>query len=200
MVKLNAPSFKKVNSIYGGHIDTYKSDIPRSLGIAHILRTNPDLAVLPEGVMRVDITAAIDYDVPKKNLVKDVASIYVWCRQLNREAHFLYTNNSSLFVYPYPDLWKCAYLRTSLRPRSFDVLWSLVNPLANAYESLLNYTETITQSILDWPVRKLKKFVLYDCDFAVQLAQSQGPMVSSNTGREPVPPAEHYDVIFGEGR
>lgn len=200
MVKLNVPPFKKVSSIYGGYVDTYKSDIPRSMVLAHILRTNPSLAILPEGVMRVDITAAKNYSVPKKNLVRDAASIYVWCRQLNEEAHILYTNNSSLFASPYTDLWKCAYLRTSLRPRSFDVLWNLASPRSNVYETLLAYVDTMTQSVVDWPVRQLKKFVLYDCEFAIQLAANQGPIVSTNTGREPIPPAEHYDVIYGESR
>jgi hypothetical protein len=199
MVKLNAIPYKRVSTIYGGHIDKYKAEAPRSLCLAHILRTNPQLAVLPEGVMRVDIAYAKDFDVPKKNLIKDIASVYVFCRSLNREAQLLYTSNTSLFSSPYTDLWKCAYLKIALRPRSFDTLWSLAAPRSSAYETLLTYVESMRQSIIDWPIRKLRRFVLYDVDFAVQLAASQGPLVSSGTGIEPIPPADHYDIIYGEG-
>jgi hypothetical protein len=199
MAKLNDVSYKRVGSIYSGYIDQYKSDIPRSMCIAHILRTNPSLAILPEGVMRVDISYAKDFDVPKKNLVKDIASIYVFCRGLNREAHSLYTSNTSLFLTPYIDLWKCAYLRMALRPRAFDVLWTVAAPSSNPYETLLNYVDNIRQSIVDWPVRKLRRFVLHDCDFVIKLAESHGYLGSSNTGVEPIPPANHYDIIYGDG-
>lgn len=198
MAKLNIPSYKKVGVIYGGHIDQYKSDIPRSLCISHILRTNPSLAILPEGVMRVDIAYAKDFEVPKKNLVKDIASIYVFCRSLNREAHYLYTTNSSLFSSPYTDLWKCAYLKLALRPRSFDALWTLAHPMSNVYETLLAYVDTMRQSIVDWPIRTLRRFVLFDCDFAIKLAASQSPIISTGTGLEPIPPADHYDIIYGD--
>jgi hypothetical protein len=198
MAKLNVAPYKRVGSIYGGHIDQYKSDIPRSLCISHILRTNPSLAILPEGVMRVDITYAKDFDVPKKNLVKDIASIYVFCRSLNREAHYLYTSNPTLFSSPYSDLWKCAYLKIALRPRAFDVLWSLAAPRSDPYETLLSYVDTVRQAIVDWPVRQLRRFVLFDCDFAIKLAASQGPLVSLSTGIEPIPPADHYDIIYGD--
>ena len=198
MVKLNVVTYKRVGTIYGGHIDQYKSDIPRSLCISHILRTNPSLAVLPTGVMRVDIAYAKDFDVPKKNLVKDIASIYVFCRSMNREAYFLYTSNPSIFSPPYTDLWKCAYLKIALRPRAFDVLWSLAAPRSNAYETLLSYVDTLKQSIIDWPIRQLRRFVLYDCDFAIKLAESQGLLLSSGPGVEPIPPADHYDIIYGD--
>jgi hypothetical protein len=198
MAKLNVAPYKQVGAIYGGHIDQYKSDAPRSLCISHILRTNPSLAILPEGVMRVDIAYAKDFEVPKKNLVKDIASIYVFCRSLNREAQYLYTTNSSLFSSPYTDLWKCAYLKLALRPRSFDALWTLAHPMSNVYETLLAYVNTMRQSIVDWPIRKLRRFVLYDCDFAVKLAMSQSPLVSTGTGVEPIPPADHYDIIYGD--
>jgi len=198
MARLNESTYHQVGMVYGGYIDQYKSDIPRSLCIAHILRTNPSLAILPTGVMRVDTTYANDFEVPKKNLVKDIASIYVFCRSLNREAHYLYTNNSSLFSSPYTDLWKCAYLKIALRPRSFEVLWGLAHPMADAYETLLNYVYTQNKSIVDWPIRQLRRFVLYDCEFAVRLAMLHGPLVSTGTGVEPIPPSDHYDIIYGD--
>jgi len=198
IVKFNIPSFKRLDSIYGGYIDTYRSNAPRALCLAHILRTNPTLATLSTGVMRVDVSYAEDYAVPKENLVKDIASIYVFCRSLNREAQLLYTNNTSLFSTPYIDLWKCAYLTISLRPRSFDALWALASPRTDPYETLLNYVETMQQSIVDWPIRKLRRFVLYDCDFAVQLAETQGNLNSTGIGVEPIPPADHYDIIYGD--
>jgi len=198
VAKLNVPIFKRIDSIYGGYIDTYKSEAPRSLCIAHILRTNPKLATLLTGVMRVDISYADDYAVPAENLTKDIASIYVFCRSLNREALTLYTNNPTLFSTPYADLWKCAYLKIALRPRSFNALWDLVSPRTTPYETILSYVETMRQSIVDWPVRKLRRYVLYDCDFVIQLAGIKGSLNSSGVGVEPIPPEDHFDIIYGD--
>ena len=150
--------------------------------------------------MRVNITSAKEFGVPKKNLVKDLTSIYVFCRQLNRDAQFLYTNNTSLFSYPYTDLWSCAYLRSALNSRAFDTLWTLAAPHSTpVYEVLLSYVSTMNTSLVDWPVRKLRKFVLYDCEFVISLAKYQAPLISSGTGKEPIPPIDHYDIIFGNG-
>lgn len=197
LAKLNAGPYKRINTIYGGYVDTYRAHAPRSLVLAHILRTNPTLAPLPEGVMRVDIAYAKNYQVPKENLINDVASIYVFCRGLNQEALYLYTTHSSLFVSPYRELWKCAYLRLALRPRAFDIIWTAAHPQGNAYEAVLDYVANTKASIVDWPVRKLKRFVLYDCEFAIKLAEMQGPLTSVGPGVEPIPPADHMDYIFG---
>ena len=189
MAKLNGDAYKTVETIFGTYIDRYLGDAPRCLPLAHILRCNSDLANVPGGYMRTSDTHAHDAGMTPTDMLDPQNSIYAWLKALNEDSLYLYTTYPSVFTDYNEDFWRCAYLRHQLGEASFAKLWLDAGITgAHAYDALTEHVVETRKSIITWPVRKLKTFVLYECEFTFQLAKLRGILRSKGPGRVPVTP------------
>lgn len=195
---------------YGSIIDLYIGEAPRTLLLAHILRVNPQLYPSPSftdyrrGFMGVTPFQANNAEVEMSKISGNPAvCAYVYSRELNRVSYDLYTTYSTLFTELDEDLWRCAYLRTTLGDAAFEYLWDLHPPTSadeSKYDVLLYSVNNLDKALLGMRVPLAKELVLKDCEFVFQLVSLKGTFLTSGPGIEPVPLSENAASIFTRTR
>ena len=206
LARRNSKQFDDAVRRYGGIIDTYIGQAPRTLLVSHILRVNPTLFKSPVfqdyryGFMGATFQQAKNAEVSTRKISSDPAvCAYVYSRDLNRVSYDLYTTHSSLFTETNEDLWKCAYLRTTLGDSVFNLLWNMHVPttIDNSVYDILRYSvNDLNKALAGISPTKVKELVLKDCEFVFQLAASKGSMVTEGPGIEPVPPSRDAAGVF----
>jgi len=210
LARRNVRQYAKAVQQYGSRVDMYLGEAPRTLLLSHILRINPQLVQSPvfkdqrEGFMGVTPLQASTAEVDMSKISENPAiCAYVYSRELNRVSYNLYTTYPDLFTEPREDLWRCAYLRTTLGDVMFNALWSLHPPVStddNIYEVLRYSVNTMRKSLMGIRASKVKVLVLKDCEFVFQLALLKGSLSTSGPGIEPVPASSDAADLFTETR
>jgi len=186
--------FDQGNRLFGRLIDTYRSDVPSGLALAHLINVNPDLKEITpiardrrRGFMKASATAAMDAEIAWKELDDPPTCAYVWGREINKDSLNLYTNNTSLFTTPSKDFWSTAYLKYILGDTLFTTLFNMRDTTqATVYSSILYAVNNLNRSLLGVPIITLKKTVLFDSQFVVELAKKSGTLSSTGFGLQPV--------------
>jgi hypothetical protein len=210
LTRRNIEQFNNAVRRYGNIIDTYLGEAPRTLLLAHILRVNPTLYESPKykdyryGFMGATFQQAKNAEVSTAKISVDPAvCAYVYARELNRVSYDLYTTYSNLFTETGEDLWRCAYLRTTLEDAAFFSLWEMHPPTSadpSVYDILLYSVNNLDTALMGQSVAAVKELILKDCEFVFQMASVKGSMITSGPGREPVPPSKDAAGIFTEVR
>lgn len=210
LAKRNLIQYDKAVVRYGGIIDSYIGEVPRTMLFAHILRINPQIYQSPnfkdyrQGFMGVTPLQANNAEVEMSKISADPAvCAYVYSRELNRVSYDLYTTHSDLFTETGEDFWRCAYLRTTLEDAPFSYLWDLHPPTtadAKVYDVLLYSVNNLNRSLAGLPVPKAKELILKDCEFVFQLASMKGSLITTGAGIEPVPSSHNASAIFTRTR
>ena len=210
LARRNTKQFDNAVWRYGGIIDTYLGEAPRTLLLSHILRVNPTLFKTPKfkdyryGFMGATFQQAKNAEVSTAKISGDPAvCAYVYARELNRVSYNLYTTYSNLFTDTGEDLWRCAYLRVTLEDAAFFSLWDMHAPTSadpNVYDNLLYSVNNLNTALMGQSVAAVKELILKDCEFVFQMASAKGSMITSGPGIEPVPPSRDAAGIFTEVR
>jgi hypothetical protein len=202
----NRVQFDKGVLRYGQIIDRYRGEAPRTLLLSHILRVNPTLFAKPifkdyrYGFMGATFQQAKNAEVSTRKISSDPAvCAYVYSRELNRVSYNLYTSYPDLFTKANEDLWRCAYLRTTLEDPAFFSLWEMQPPTSvdeSIYDILLNSVNDLNKALMGISPSVVKELVFKDCEFVFQLAKLKGSLVSDGPGIEPVPPSSDAANVF----
>ena len=199
------PVYDQANRKFGRIIEPLLSDVPKSLVLGHVLRVNPDLAdsLIPNSTYRRGFLKASREECQKINvdwskLNDPMICSYVFLREFNAKAYSLYTANTSLFLTPSQDFWKCTYLRLSVGDPVFNQLWpgTVPSTVGHAYDEVMDWLDKQKKSIGGYPILKLKKLVFYDCNYVFEICRLYGTWKSSGFGREPVLNANKYRQVF----
>lgn len=210
LARRNLAQYDKAVVRYGGIIDAYIGEAPRALLFSHILRVNSQLYQSPtfkdyrRGFMGVTPFQANNAEVEMSKISADPAvCAYVYSRELNRVSYDLYTTYSNLFTETGEDLWRCAYLRTTLGDPIFNYLWNLHIPTTadeTVYGILLYSVNNLKKALAGISVPVAKELILKDCEFVFQLASLKGSLVTTGPGIEPVPSSINAATIFTRTR
>jgi len=206
LVQRNLTQYEKAVVRYGNIVDAYLGEAPRTLFFAHLLRVNPTLYQSPSykdyrvGFMGVTPFQANNAEVELSKIAADPAvCAYVYSRELNRVSYDLYTTYSNLFTETAEDLWRCAYLRTTLGDPAFNLLWSLHIPTSDdesVYNVLRDSVNTLNKTLVSYSVPIVKELVLKDCEFVFQMVALKGTFLTTGAGIEPVPASDAAATIF----
>ncbi len=196
--------YRQATTKFGRTISPYLGDAPRALGISHLLRVNPALEVSPtpsadrrRGFLFATANMARIAGVAWADLDTPLTCAYVWGRDVNLTSKNLYGANQALFTSPGSDFWKCAYLKHVLGDVAFSVVWqSRDTTQATVYDSLLYAVNSMARSIPGWPIIKLRRTVLVDCAYTIELAKRGGGLTSAGFGIEPVLTQNNYQQVF----
>ena len=189
---------------FGRTLDPYYGDVPKGIGLGHLLRVNPSLEVAPtpaadrrRGFMFATVSMAQYAGVSWAQLDKPLSCAYVWGRDINRGAQTLYKSNQTLFTEPNSDFWKCAYLRHVLGEMAFKIIWQARDrEITPVYDSLLYVVNALSRALPGWTVIKLRQTVLLGCAYVFELAKRKGAFSSSGFGIEPVLNRNSYTQVF----
>jgi hypothetical protein len=193
--KRNIGRYPRAETKYREYVTRYRSQIPYSLVIAHLIKVNPKLLLNPPswrnrrgflyGTIEIARYASIDWN----RMREPEACAYVWCLELNRTARLLYTNNEKLFPRPSIDFWKCVYLRHWVGEYIFKTIWNTASPRAEngeVYPQLLYAVNSIERSLPGWPAGKLQQEVLVGLEEVFYTWLTKGTSLIDGFGRPPV--------------
>ena len=211
LAQRNRSLFDEAVRRYGSIIDTYLGNAPRTLLIAHVLRVNPNLYTSPTyadyrgGFMGASVEQSYEAETDMSEVKSNPAvCAYTYSRDINRACYSLYTTYESYFPKTGEDLWRCAYLRTTLGDTKFRILWDMHAPTsadAGAVYEVLRYSvNTLSKALVVQGVTQVKALVLKDCEFVFQLAKLKGTLRTDGPGIEPVPPSAQAASIFARTR
>lgn len=133
--------YTKAQKRFGGIISPLRGGAPIGLFIGHLLRINPSLKeTLPvkkdrrRGFLKASCSEARTVNVAYEQLDDPSTCAFIYSRELNKSATFLYTTYGHVFTEASKDLWKCAYLHTTLENAAFKWLWDKAYPTIETTE------------------------------------------------------------------
>lgn len=202
----NRERYFTAQRLYGRNIGDMLGGAPIGLLLGHVLRVNPALVDAPPvkrdrrvGFMKASVLEARTVKIPTKQLEEPSTCAFVYGREINRAASTLYTTYKSLFTIADTNLWKCAYLYTTIGATTFDFLWeqagigiqSTSKPVLesgnwviqeeiiqdstnNAYVELLAALGALTKPPPGWNLNELKSIVFIDCEYVYALWKTYG--------------------------
>ena len=182
------------NRLYGRLLEAYRGDAPRGLALAHLVNVNPLLEPIPpvlrdrrRGFMKATVTMSIEAGVGWEELDDTTTCAYVWGRDINSDSLNLYTTNQSIFSSADRDFWSTSYLKHRVSDPVFSFLWNIRDTSqSTVFDSIIYRVSTLRKNVLGFPILMLKKIVLYDCQFVVELAKAAGTLSSTGFGLQPV--------------
>jgi len=196
--KTRAASLNKTVTIadrlFNSYLQPYLGSVSLGLAVGHLLTVNPQLSVTPEvtkdrrrGFMKTTALQASKLGLTWESLDTPDTCGYVWGCDINNTALNLYTTNQALFSEPDHTFWMSAYCNYLLGDATFKLIWDLRDTQKyDIYTSLLYAVNDLKRSLPGWPVLRLKKTVLVDCECVRLIALKYGKLSSDNYGIQPV--------------
>jgi hypothetical protein len=197
-------TFVKGNRQFGRMLNSYCGHAPKSLGLGHLVNTNPTLNPSPDftpdrrrGFMFAPISAAQDANIAWENLDDPTTCAYIWGRDINAVSLNLYTSNQTLFAEPNEDFWRCSYLAHRLGETPFAMLWSSRDKTqSTVYDGVIYTVNTRLRGLPGWSVVKLKRVIFFDCEHVFALAKRGGNLLTKGFGIQPVLSMTNMQHIF----
>ena len=193
--KSHAVLYHEASQKFGKYVEDFRGDVPRTLGVAHILRVNPALEVAPykpaqttrRGFMQAGTVVASDSGFTIEDMDKPSVCSYVWGKEINRMAKELKHEQGKYFPASGADFWKCVYLKYSVGRSAFQRLWDLTTSFTTGtiYTSLVETAAGLQSAILPWNVTSFRHLVLFDCAYVIAFSDSRGSLVTSGYGKTP---------------
>jgi len=220
--------YTRAQKRFGGIISSLRGGAPIGLSIGHVLRVNPKLEKTPaikkdrrRGFMKASYSEARTLNISFEQLDDESTCAFIYSRELNKSATFLYTTYGHLFTKASRDLWKCAYLRTTLGDSVFKWLWDKACPTIttteepvwktsgnwkietktvkdssnDVYGDILQATEKLTSAPAGHKTTPFKHLILYDCNYVFYLWKLYGAGTFS-LGKLPVLSTQQMRLIM----
>ena len=206
--KLRASESVKIydngNRLYGRLLESYSGDSPKGLALAHLVSINPLLEPIPpvlrdrrRGFMKATVGMSIEAGIDWEDLDDTTVCAYVWGRDINSDSLSLYTTNQTLFLQPNKDFWSTSYIKHRVGEAVFSFLWDTRDTSQDSvFNSIIYRVSTLRRNVLGIPILHLKKTVLYDCQFVVELAKIAGTLSSTGFGIQPVLNRDGMQQVF----
>jgi len=195
VAKTHAVLYQEASQKFGKYIEDFRGDVPRTLGVAHILRVNPALEIAPytpaqttqRGFMQASTVVARDSGFTLVQMDKPSVGAYVWGKEINRMAKELQHEYGKYFPASGADFWKCVYLKYALGRSAFKKLWdyNLIFSTGEVYTALVNTAAGLQSAIPPWSVTGFRHLVLYNCAYVIAFTDSRGTLVTSGYGKTP---------------
>ncbi len=187
--------YHEASQKFGKYVEDFREDVPRTLGIAHILRVNPALEVAPyrpdqttrRGFMQSATVVARDSGFTIESMDKPSVSAYAWGKEMNRMGKELKNEQSKYFPASGADFWKCIYLKYAIGRTAFQRLWDLTSAFTagSIYPSLVETAASLHAAVPPWSATRFKHLVLFDCAYVIAFSDSRGSLVTSGYGKTP---------------